>query len=317
MSQVPDDEHYRMMAKLLVGGAAVPFLGAGVNLCGRPERTVWKLGECLPSGSELAEYLAREVDYPYQDRTDLLRVSQYVDVTLGNGPLYESLRGVFAAEYPPTPLHRLLASLPALIRRAGRRTFPLIVTTNYDDALERAFLEAGEPYDLATYIADGPDRGRFKHTAPSGESKVIAVPNKYTQLRFDERPVIAKIHGAVNRCDERSDSFVVTENHYIAYLSHTDVAKLIPVNLLARMSRSHFLFLGYSLRDWNLRVILHRLWGDGGLNYNSWAIQADPDRLDQKAWARRGVELLDARLEAYGDELGARLSEAPKTEAVA
>src|SRR5512144_2769325 len=130
MSQAPDDEHYRMIAKLLVGGAVVPFLGAGVNRCGRPERTAWKLGECLPSGSELAEYLAREVDYPYQDRTDLLRVSQYVDVTLGNGPLYESLHGVFAAEYPPTPLHRLLASLPALIRRAGRRTFPLIVTTN-------------------------------------------------------------------------------------------------------------------------------------------------------------------------------------------
>src|SRR5512144_1489952 len=62
MSQVPDDKHYRMIAKLLVGGAVVPFLGAGVNLCGRPESVEWKVGRFLPSGGELAAYLAREVD---------------------------------------------------------------------------------------------------------------------------------------------------------------------------------------------------------------------------------------------------------------
>ena len=79
MSNVPDDRHYRMLAELLVAGEVVPFLGAGVNLCGRPESTVFQPGRFLPSGSELAMYLAREVNYPYPDRMDLLRVSQYVD----------------------------------------------------------------------------------------------------------------------------------------------------------------------------------------------------------------------------------------------
>ena len=31
----------------------------------------------------------------------------------------------------------------------------VIVTTNYDDALERAFRAANEPFDLVTYVAEG------------------------------------------------------------------------------------------------------------------------------------------------------------------
>jgi hypothetical protein len=63
--------------------------------------------------------------------------------------------GVLDADYAPTPVPRLLASLPSMI---GARPstqpgfFPLIVTTNYDDASERAFKDAGEEYDLVTYI---------------------------------------------------------------------------------------------------------------------------------------------------------------------
>jgi hypothetical protein len=316
MAQLPDDEHFQMLASRLLAGAVVPFLGAGVNLCDRPESTPWERGRYLPSGSELAAYLAKEINYPYPDSGDLLRVSQYVDVKLGNGPLYEVLHDVFDADYTPTPVHRLLASLPALIRAGrtgGRRFFPLNVTTNYDDGLERAFQEVGEPYDLVTYIADGPDRGRFKHTRPDDSYEVILVPNAYTELRCDERPVIAKIHGAVSRRSQERDSFVVTENHYIAYLSHTDIAKLIPINIATRMRKSHFLFLGYSLKDWNLRVILHRLWGEEGLGYNSWAIQPTPERIEEKAWYRRGVELLDAQLVDYAAELERWLERAVST----
>lgn len=315
MPQAPDSEHYGIVAKRILDGAVVPFLGAGVNLCDRPPSvTEWERGTYLPSGAELAAYLAKEVvDYPYADLTDLLRVSQYLDVNLGSGPLYEALHNVFDVDYLPTRVHTLLASLPALIRahpRGRQRLFPLIVTTNYDDALERAFQQAGEPYDLVTYVANGPDKGKFIHIPPGGgEPILIAVPNAYGALRCDEWPVIAKIHGAVDRGPSRQDSFVITENHYIAYLNHTNITELIPVNIAFRMKRSHFLFLGYSLRDWNLRVILHRIWGDAELTFNSWAIQPSPDRLEEKSWPRRGVELLDIRLEEYIERLRQALEE--------
>ena len=44
-------------------------------------------------------------------------------------------------------------------------------------------MDAGEPYDFVVYIADGPDRGRFLHTSPDGQSQVIPVPNTYGELR--------------------------------------------------------------------------------------------------------------------------------------
>ena len=48
------------------------------------------------------------------------------------------------------------------------------------------------------------------------------------------------------------------------------------MTLTAKLRKSHFLFLGYGLRDWNLRVILHRIAGEQRLNYKSWAIQRHP-----------------------------------------
>jgi hypothetical protein len=315
VAQSPEGAHYELITDRILAGAVVPFLGAGVNLSGRPESESFEVGRYLPSGSELAAYLAIKGRYPYKDRTDLLRVSQYVAIMLGLRPLYELLHGVFDKDYVPTPVHELLASLPSLIRARPStepRFFPLIVTTNYDDLLERAFKATREEYDLVTYIADGKDRGRFMHTSPDGDERVINKPKTYKELRCDERPVIAKIHGAVGRIPDH-DSFVITENHYIDYLSHTaDIKTLIPVNIASRMMQSHFLFLGYSLKDWNLRVILHRLWGDAevALNSNSWAVQPNPDSIEEKSWSRRGVELLDVRLEEYIKRLSDALTSA-------
>jgi hypothetical protein len=315
MAGSPDEAHYWMIADRILAGDVIPFLGGGVNLCGRPESGL-RGREYLPSGSELADYLARKSGYPSNDRSDLLRVAQYIELMMGHGPLYALLHAVFDADYPPTPAHKLLASLPSLIRaRPGDepRTFPLILTMNYDDSLERAFTDEGEAYDLVTYIADGRQRGRFLHTTPEGVARVISEPASYKELRCDERSVITKLSGSVARDMAGYDSYVITEDDYIDYLSYTDLPDFIPVNILARMKQSHFLFLGYSLKDWNLRVILRRLWGDAGAEWNSWAVQLNPDTIEARSWGGRGVEVLDARLETYIDLLGAALISPSRT----
>ncbi len=293
-------QHYRSIVKAICDGRVVPLLGAGVNLCGRPEGAAWERGKYLPSGAELASYLAEEFDYPPEDALDLVRVSQYVSIATGSGPLYDELRSLFNADYPPTALHTLLAAIPGILRA---RNLPprhqLIVTTNYDDALERAFGAAQEPYDLVTYIAEGDERGKFLHRSPEGEVTLIEKPNEYRGLSIDQRTAILKIHGAIDRINPERDSYVITEDHYIDYLTRTDISNLVPVTLAARLRRSHFLFLGYSLRDWNLRVILHRIWGEQKLTWKSWAVQLNPDEIDREFWRKRDVDILDVRLEDY------------------
>ncbi len=307
-----DEDHYWLVASRILDGGVVPFLGAGANLCGRPDGEPWELGRYLPSGRELADELARRSRYPVSDDPDLLRVSQYVDAVLGERALYQFLRRTFDADYPPTPLHRLLAEVPEMLRR--REMPPLLVlTTNYDDALERALRERDEEYELLWYEAKRSDScGHFIHRGAEG---IVAIerPNEYAGLDVADRTVIVKLHGAIDRGNPKGDSYVITEDNYIDYLSRNDIAGQIPVTIRERMSDSHFLFLGYSLRDWNLRVILQRIWGEQALDLKSWAIQREHANsklsdIDRKLWADRGdVDLLYVPLDEYVTHLRAEM----------
>lgn len=310
---MPDDaieSHLTVLTRALCDGRVVPFLGAGASLCGRPTGAAYEHGKYLPSGTELTTHLSDT--YPAGEPRDLLRVAQFVYVMEGSGPLYDRLHKVFDANYPLTALHRLLAAVPGVLRAKG---YPnphlLVMTTNYDDLVERAFQAAGEPLDVVWYVADGEHRGKFRHRTPEGAVHLIEKPNEYRELTLQRRSVVLKIHGAVNRGNSDDDSYVIAEDHYIDYLTRTDVATLLPVTLAAKVRRSHFLFLGYSLADWNMRVILQRIWGTQQLTYRSWAIQRDPRVLDKEFWKMRGVEILDVDLAPYVAALGARLEALP------
>jgi hypothetical protein len=176
-----------------------------------------------------------------------------------------------------------------------------MVTTSYDHALERAFAEAGEEFDIVSYVATGRGRGRFCHIRPDGTGTLIDRPNTYAaELDLERRTVILKLHGGVDAGETREwESFVVTEDDYIDYLAQADVANVVPVSLAARLRRSHFLFLGYTMADWNLRVVLNRLWGDQPLSYRSWAVQPEAKPLEREFWRRRDVDVLEAPLETY------------------
>jgi hypothetical protein len=135
----PTESHYETVVDAITEGTLVPFFGAGVNLCGRPRDAQWRRGEFLPSGQELAVELANTFKYPWADTRDLVRDTLYVALIRGLAPINTRLRYIFDANYPPTPLHRFFARLPGVLREKGHPPHRLIVTTNYDDVLERAF----------------------------------------------------------------------------------------------------------------------------------------------------------------------------------
>src|SRR3954466_1580894 len=85
--------HYFLVAKRILEGEVVPFLGAGANLCGRPDGMRWAEDrDFLPDALALASSLAAEVGYPDPDDHDLKRISQYVPSVLGWKPLCKYLR---------------------------------------------------------------------------------------------------------------------------------------------------------------------------------------------------------------------------------
>ncbi len=296
------ESHYSNVVKALRKDKLVFLLGAGVNLCD-PARDGWEMGENLPGGRELSRYIADECRYPGEDRDNLLRVAQYAAAERTVGALYEDLHDVFAAAYGYTSVHSFLARLPALAGRTiGRPVHPLIVTTNYDDALEQAMdraLEPPEPYDLLWYCVPGKNTpGRLYHRPPEGEPTPIEVAKKY-EASLGERVAILKIHGAVSRNGTTRESYVISEDHYIDFMAESSLQELIPPALLSRLLNSHILFLGYSLQDWNLRVILQQIANQQDFQLDYWAVQRGVSKIDKVLWGKREVRLYDADLGAY------------------
>lgn len=252
-----------------------------------------------PFEEDVAAYLAERFDYPPGGLLELPRVSQYAEVMQGAGPLRDELHDLFASDYQPGAVQELLASLPPLLRSRGA-PHQLIVTTGFDDALERSFAAAGEQVDVVGYASEGRDRGRFWHRTTEGEVRLIELPNTYVELALERRTVILHLQGQVDRTQERlRESFVVTEDDYIDLLGDDENADAIPVALRAQLRRSHFLLVGVDVRGWSTRTHLRRLWGGRQVAYRSWAVTSRPDPVEREFWRSRDVTLVDAQLEDY------------------
>jgi serine/threonine-protein kinase len=299
----PDSVHYDEVIRYMFDqGTVVPLLGS-------------RVGGTLPDAEKIAADLADSFGIETDD-LDLPRVAQQVYVSVGRPDLVRRLRQILAGDSDPSPVHRFLARVPRQLEDLGLAPrHQMIMTTNYDTNLERAFDEENEPYDLAVYVASGPDRGHFVHCPCGGDPEPIAVPNRYDKFPINdygdlERTVIVKIHGGVTAESfgySAKDNFVITEDHYIEYLSSNPVESLVPVQILAKLTDSHCLFLGYSMRDWNLRVFLKRIWQDEPLGSKSWAIQRDPDPLEKDFWSQAHVDFFAAPLDQYVEELHRRV----------
>ncbi|MFN8526916.1 MAG: SIR2 family protein [Chloroflexota bacterium] len=307
-----------IIAQLFRRGEVVPFLGAGVNMGCRPPGARWEPGrsDFLPSGFELSRYLANEAAYPYAEErelADLAKVASYFVESSDRSILREQLRTVFNRDYQPGAIHTLLAEVAAV--------HPLlIVTTNYDDLTERAFKAAGQPYDLVVYPTDQPDWEAGLLLWRHGEDEPERVLANNVPVDLATTNVIYKMHGTVNRQDPRYDSYVITEDDYVEFLTRMINETAVPAQFLHHFRRRSFLFLGYGLGDWNLRVVLKHLREvdlgaalggaargpgvvDGGELRRSWAVQFQPTALDEFLWDRRRVIIFDADINAVAEKL--------------
>jgi hypothetical protein len=301
----PGESHYRRIAKAISRGVVVPVLGAGAHAAA--DAGEWEPGSGrLPNAAELARALAGHFGME-SESTDLPEVAQHVLAAEGPKPLERALRDLLVSEaVEPGPVHHALARIPAMLREADRESYPLVVTTTYDTALERAFERVSEPFDLAVWLAAGKGRGRFLHIpwydAADREIEPISRPNEYVEFPIDDygdlsRTVIMKIHGgALHDAPpglQAPTGFVVTEDDYIGFLSESSVENLVPTQLLKKLRDSHFLFLGYAVREWSLRVFLRRVWHEGEPGATSWAVQGGADEVDDDFWRTLEVERFD------------------------
>ena len=292
---------YGVIWDCLRGGNVVPFLGAGTSLAGRPASWQAPNDECLPDGKELAAFLAREASFPSTDEydlRDLAKVSSYYEDVSGRPRLVSQLRKVFDFKFQPGEIHRLLANIDVP---------QVIVVTNYDTLVEDAFIQAKKPFDLVVYPCDRADFANAVMWWPHGEAEPRFEHANSLPIALPKTTVIFKMHGTIVRGQEGWDNFVVTEDDYVDFLARMDSA--VPKILMTHFRTRGFLFLGYSLRDWNLRVVLknvsqHLLNRANKKNaIPSWAIQKSTSELERLLWGKRNVSIFDMDLQVFVQRL--------------
>jgi hypothetical protein len=301
-----DEPPFGIIARQLLNGQVVPLLGAGASSGSRPTGAEWNAKEArfLPRGSELAKFLATQSSFPSTDQHDLgdlPKVASYFVDTSGRRPLRQYLSEIFNKDFEVCEIHRFLAELSVPL---------LIVTTNYDDLIERAFAQAGKPFDLVIHPTDRKEVEAsvlwWKHGA--AEPQIVTPNTLYIDLQTTT--VVYKMHGSVDRLLDKWHSYVVSEEDYIDFLSRMTSQTAVPALFAAHFRPRQFLFLGYSLSDWNFRVVLRNLEtplpghaagaGDEAADeLRSWAIQYQPSKLEQKLWDRRHVNIYDCDINEF------------------
>jgi hypothetical protein len=129
-------------------------------------------------------------------------VAQYIADRYGRENLYAEIRKLFTRTFlAPRDTHELFAAWREFKNHTGKRLpFPMVITTNYDDVLERRLADAGLPYHLLSYQADGPHHGLFYHRSPDNGLRIIERPCnvlKFSDAFLLANPLLFLGHGLV------------------------------------------------------------------------------------------------------------------------
>jgi hypothetical protein len=283
---------YGALHNALARGRVIPFLGAGASMERREEDENWSLEtkeRFTPSGKELAARLASLTSFPDTEiGADLARVAQYADLRIGRELLSDGLAEVFNPSPESSGLHRYLASLDEPM---------LIITTNYDDMIESAFTAADRPFHLVIQTL-GPGREHRAWLRPAGANDGSEVDEVEVDLKA--ATTIYKLHGSA--LPSPATNYLISEDDYLRFLQRMMTNSAIPLIFSNQMRSYPFLFIGYSLVDWNLRLLLYQLRDfieKSELMRPSWAIMPTVSDVDRRLWEDRGVNLFRASVRDF------------------
>jgi hypothetical protein len=199
----------------------------------------------------------------------LTSITSYYENKFGNAgrtQLWDVLSDVIARKDRPTLTHRLLAEAARQHLNSKEALDYLIITTNYDCLMEKALDELEVPYVvLAMKRADQKVILRFSERVQDAirlkERNSGKYPNYFTLMKPSSMVVLYKIHGCLNaELKVEDEGIVITDDDYVNYISQMNTPNgAIPSYVNELMRDKSFLFLGYSLSDWNVRSVFETL----------------------------------------------------------
>jgi hypothetical protein len=253
-----DESLLSTISERIKAGECILFLGAGAHYP-PPDGSGFAYPEAQrpPLGGALSQTLAGECnfekEFPRDSVGNLQRVSLFYEVKNGRQNLVRKVSNAVLNGKKPSPILCALARLK----------FPLVITTNYDQLFELALQEAGKRPLVSVYNKSGDQPTR-----------------DYPGNLDADKPFVVKVHGDV----QNPESIVITDEDYIQFvLRMSDKEPFNPVPLTFRFFFTKWptLFVGYSLLDYNLRLLFKTLrWKiDPSIFPDTYSVDIAPDPL--------------------------------------
>lgn len=297
-----------VLAEELVAERCLFFLGAGASINSSDSEAD------LPTAQELSKFLADQCRLAWHDYIPLSTIAFYYEFFRTRKKLDEVLTQRIGGDaIPPPPTIRTLVKLIALLEQLGKRTFT--ITTNYDRHFERAYREE-VGIDPAVIIYKGAtdphDHAARLHFGIGDRRPLYWLPDPR------QRTYIYKMHGCISQPENHG--LVITEEDYINFLTNTmsqNENKRLLNYVLGQIAMCTILFVGYSLTDWNFRVIYKAtVETSEGKDGRSYAVQFRPAptagaedferaRWDSASrfWATKNVQIINADATAFLGDL--------------
>jgi SIR2-like domain len=260
-----------LIAKAVRQQRCILFLGAGVHAPPPTESAFEYPAELRPPiGSALSRELATSCSlddrFPTEDPSNLQRVALFYEIARSRHQLVDAVTNAVQTGKQPSPVLTALSQLD----------FPLVITTNYDQLFENALIRAGKQPRVAVYTPN------------------LEATTDYRDP-IAERPVVFKIHGDISR----PETLVITDEDYIQFvlrMSNKDPYDPVPLTLKYYLTGWTTLFVGYSLLDYNLRLLFKTLrWKiDSASVPDMYSVDFHPDPLIFDVWhnQRRYVKFI-------------------------
>jgi hypothetical protein len=249
-----EEESWDTLVSSVLVGKCTPFLGAGVSM---PH---------LPSGAALSKKLAEKYKYPLWDPQNLPRVAQYLATT--REPAFARRQVAAAIEAASRDyLAKTNGQAPDNHTALAKLGLPLYITTNYDDFMERA-LRAHSREPVVENCRWNDEMWQDLDDYPE---------HKPTP----RQPIVFHLHGDLG--DEAS--ILVTEDDYIDFTVslalRANEHAVLWHQVRRALAQTNLLFIGYSLADWNFRVLMRYLISQQKVirskQYSSLSIQLSDD----------------------------------------
>jgi TIR domain/SIR2-like domain len=283
-----DERHWTTLVSGVRYGECILVLG--------PEIPVGTVGAPIGApASSFAEKLTAALAADLREKdsgTTLAAVAQQYEETKGFGA--STLRALAARFYTmsgfvPSEVHAALAELP----------FSLILTTCQDDLMSQALQTAGKEPIVRRYNLRGNKRDNPEFPLQSSP----------------QEPLVYHLFGSASE----PNSLVLSENDLLDFLINVVSDRPPLPSSLRRTLRGgqHFLFIGFGITQWYLRVLLKVLMRSLEFDRNGSNIATEPllglsevDREQTILFYRRGtpIELEDSDIDAFLTELRERIA---------